>query len=66
MSVEYQDVGEDELFFLCDTCGEESEIGDNFHSLWNHLRDEGWRAYNDGEWQHSCPQCVENWARKQR
>lgn len=66
MSVEYENAGEDILFFVCDDCGDESETGEGFHDLWESLRGDGWRAHYDGEWRHSCPECVAAWAREQR
>jgi len=51
--------------WTCDECENDTEMfspNDDFGEVWNDLKEEGWRAYQeDGEWKHKCPDCFNAW-----
>jgi Fe2+ or Zn2+ uptake regulation protein len=55
------------IIITCDECGEifESDEQGAFDA-YQEAKDEGWRAFknNKGDWEHACPDCVIDFARK--
>lgn len=53
------------IVFHCDECPEVRETGESdFNTAWQSAKRDGWRSFKKGsEWLHSCPSCVEDFAR---
>jgi len=53
------------LSITCDTCADSEDADTNeWNEAWEEWKELGWRSYKkDGEWMHSCPDCVDDWAK---
>lgn len=55
--------------YVCDTCPDDIGTGqDDWEDRRDALQEAGWRTYKgpDGAWAHSCPACVEDFAKGKR
>lgn len=53
--------GKDNFVVCCDHCSESDEFYGDFMEVIEEIKDKGWKVSKDekGEWDHSCPDCVE-------
>lgn len=47
------------VIFTCDFCGTEHEASGTWRDVWESLKEDGWRSFEDedGEWVHRCEEC---------